>query len=110
MENPLQALKRLAAVTIEVAIVETETVFFSGYQHLAVCELFESNELNSDVSTWWVPNEKALAGMYRAGGFSHVETIVEAPKKSVSIISNIGRLWGSKPKMYRNRAVIHAYK
>ena len=109
MENPLQALKRLAAVTGEVAIIETEAVVFPGYQHLAVCEFFESNELNYDVSNWWVPNEKALAGMCRAAGFSRVETIV-GPKKSSSILSKISMLWGSKPKLYRYRAIIHAYK
>ncbi|HJQ37810.1 MAG TPA: DUF1698 domain-containing protein [Thermoanaerobaculia bacterium] len=74
MENPLESMKRVAAVTRELAVIETEAVRIPGYDHRAFVEFFESNELNGDVSNWWAPNERALAGMCRAAGFSRVET------------------------------------
>jgi tRNA (mo5U34)-methyltransferase len=125
MENPLEALKRVAAVTGEVAIIETEAVVFPGYEHLAVCEFFESNELNADVSNWWAPNEKALAGMCRAAGFKRVEIIVEPPgianskKSGASVLgflfeSSIAKKMGissqPKPQVERYRAIAHAWK
>ena len=125
MENPLEALKRVAAVTEEVAIIETEAVIFPGYEHLAVCEFFESNELNGDVSNWWAPNEKALIGMCRAAGFKRVEVIVSSPvkasakKSGASILdflfeSAIAKKMGisrqPKPQVERYRAIAHAWK
>jgi tRNA (mo5U34)-methyltransferase len=79
LENPLEAVRRLAAITKEVAIIETEAVVLPGLEHHAVCEFYESDELNADASNWWAPNEKALLGMCRAAGFRRVETIVGPP-------------------------------
>lgn len=125
MQNPLEALKRVAAVTGELAIIETEAVVFPGYEHLAVCEFFESNELNADVSNWWAPNEKALVGMCRAAGFKRVEIIVGSPvrvraKKMEASISyflsefpiskKLGLSWQPKPQVERYRAIAHAWK
>lgn len=125
MENPLEALKRVAAVTGEVVIIETEAVVFPGYEHLAVCEFFESNELHGDVSNWWAPNEKALIGLCRAAGFKRVEVIVEPPGRSNSkrsrtslldfllespIAKKIGISRQPKPQVERYRAIVHAWK
>src|SRR5258705_1956691 len=49
MENPLQAMKRVAAVTNGVAIIETEAASFPSLDQHALCEFFESDELNGDV-------------------------------------------------------------
>ncbi len=79
LENPLEAVRRLAAITKEVAIIETEAVVLPGLEHYAVCQFYESDELNADASNWWAPNEKALLGMCRAAGFKRVETISGPP-------------------------------
>jgi tRNA (mo5U34)-methyltransferase len=76
MQNPLESLKRLAAVTREMAVIETEAVAFPGYEQHGLCEFFEADELLGDSSNWWAPNEKALAGMCRAAGFGRVQTLV----------------------------------
>jgi tRNA (mo5U34)-methyltransferase len=125
MENPLEALKRVATVTKEVAIIETEAVVFPGYEHLAVCEFFESNELNADVSNWWAPNEKALVGMCRAAGFKRVEMIIGPPIRSNSnkagtsifnvlfespIAKKMGISLQPQPQVERYRAIAHAWK
>jgi len=122
MENPLQAMRRVAAVTKEQAIIETEAVLFPNFEHYALCEFFESNELNADVSNWWAPNEKALAGLCRAAGFRRVEIVVGAqapskslPKKVRSAVSAALRELSLRNKrtaqqVVRYRATAHAWK
>lgn len=121
MENPLEAVKRVAAVTREVAVVETEAVAFEGLEGRAVCEFFESNELNGDVSNWWAPNERALAGLCRAAGFARVEVVVTAPPFAPpapqtalgSLRHRVGRALHEQERKIepvRYRAVVHAYK
>lgn len=130
MENPFEALKRVAAVTKELAIVETEAVAFPVIEHHAVCEFFESNELQGDVSNWWAPNEKAVGGMCRAAGFRHVDTIVGLPRttsqtprlgsKLAQVKSSLRHLLPRSsnrqdhprpsPEVIRYRAFFHAWK
>lgn len=73
MRHPLLALERLAQVTGRLAVIETEFVAVTGFEHHALCEFYETNELAADVSNWWAPNLKALVGMCRAAGFTRVE-------------------------------------
>lgn len=100
IENPLEALKRVAKVTQELAIIETVATILPGCEHTALCEFFESNELNADISNWWAPNLKALQGMCRAAGFRRVKPMVVPPDEA------------SLPKQepHRYRAVVHAWK
>jgi tRNA (mo5U34)-methyltransferase len=100
MENPLQAMRRVAAVTKELAVIETEAAAFADLEHHGLCEFFESNELNGDVSNWWAPNEKALGGLCRAAGFRRVDSIVGPPLPADVRTSTV----------VRYRAVIHAWK
>lgn len=100
MENPLEAMKRVASVTKELAIIETEAVLFQGLEQHALCEFFPSNELNNDVSNWWAPNEKALAGLCRAAGFRRVESVVGPPLAPER----------DRPPVTRYRSVVHAWK
>lgn len=99
MENPLEPLRRLAAVTKEVAVIETEAIVVPGYEQHALCEFFESNELAYDVSNWWAPNHKALTGMCRAAGFRRVELLVDLPESL-----------GLPRAVHRFRAVAQAWK
>jgi tRNA (mo5U34)-methyltransferase len=118
MRHPLLALERLAAVTGEVALIETEAVEFPGYGRRAFCEFFEKDELNGDVSNWWAPNEKALAGLCRAAGFSRVEVIQGAPRQFSargmrSTAAGVFRRMQGRDRgalTVRYRAVVHAFK
>src|SRR6266480_2841742 len=47
IQNPFEALKRVAAVTGELAIIETEALAVPGYEDRALCEFFEGSELNN---------------------------------------------------------------
>lgn len=101
MENPFESLKRLATVTRELAIIETEAIVGPGYEHHAMCEFFEGAELNNDVSNWWAPNHKALAGMCRAAGFKRVELLVK--------LSDLSAMYRGQ-RLRRFRAIAHAWK
>ena len=68
MPDPVRALRRVAAVTREQAIIETEAMFLHGHPE-ALWRFFPSGELNHDRSNWWVPNINALMGLIGAAGF-----------------------------------------
>lgn len=78
LEDPLGALRRLARVTSELAIVETAAIHAGALDHLALCEFYEGAELNDDETNWWAPNGAALSGMCRAAGFADVELLTAA--------------------------------
>lgn len=73
LRDPLDALRRLALVTREVAIVETVATVVPGWEHHAFVEFFEGADLGEDPSNWWSPTARALHGMLRATGFSSIE-------------------------------------
>ena len=89
-------------MTGELAVVETAAVTLPGYEHAAVCEFYESNELNFDVSNWWAPNVKALEGLCRAAGFRRVEVVyrTEAARPPAQ----------AGGEVIRGRAIAHAWK
>jgi tRNA (mo5U34)-methyltransferase len=97
IQDPFAALRRLASVTGERAVIETAAATFRGLEDHAMCQFLEANELNHDVGNWWVPNRKGIEGMCRAAGFSRVEVLTPAPKDN-----------GAAVQVYR--AVAHAWK
>jgi tRNA (mo5U34)-methyltransferase len=76
MPNPVASLERVAAVTREVAIIETEAVVVPGHEDRAMCEFFETDELDGDPTNWWAPNIRALVALCKAAGFRKVDTSV----------------------------------
>lgn len=125
MEDPMAAMRRVWQVTRELAIIETEAVAIPGWEHEAVWQFFESDELANDPTIWFVPNEKALAGICRAVGFSRAEILVGAPPAVTPPAKDSLKRWPSlimrrraletsflEPSrdILRYRAVIHAWK
>jgi len=102
MENPLASLRRLASLTSDVALIETEAIAIPGYEHLELCEFYSSDQLNRDPTNWWAPNVKALEGMCRAAGFARFEVVYSSnPHPRVA--------WGSRT-LPHSRAMAHAWK
>jgi tRNA (mo5U34)-methyltransferase len=115
LRNPLDGLARLAAITREVAIVETHAILIPGREDRALCEFFDDSALNDDASNWWVPNEKALVGLCRAAGFRKVECVSEKPVEPTPRERNLSqRLRNKKYRKPRDpiyyRAIVHAWK
>jgi tRNA (mo5U34)-methyltransferase len=78
MTDPIGALRRVAAVTRQQAIIETEAMFLRGHPE-ALLRFFPDGELNHDRSNWWVPNLAALMGLVGAAGFSDAEVLAGEP-------------------------------
>lgn len=123
MQHPLLSLQRVAALTRGMAVIETEAMELPGIENRALCEFFEGVELNNDSSNWWAPNEKAVAGMCRAAGFSRVEVIVGSPLQTPARKTTKARLRSSVggvlrkvglrqelPEVVRYRAIVCAWK
>jgi len=113
MQDPFGCLKRLARVTRELAVIETAAVCVPGFEDRALCEFYESNELNADVSNWWAPSLTALLAMCRAAGFSRVEATSPEPRPGVRramVDAMRGALHIEPQKLIGYRAIVHAWK
>jgi tRNA (mo5U34)-methyltransferase len=88
LESPLEAMRRLRAVTAPggLAILETEAMEIPGSGDRAFCEFFPGRELNNDPSNWWAPNAKALEGLGKAAGFREVNVLTR-----LSPVARLGR-------------------
>jgi tRNA (mo5U34)-methyltransferase len=115
VQNPLGALRRVAALTKELAVIETHAILLPALEHRALCEFYPTNELSEDVTNWWGPNLKALEALCLAAGFKRVD-VVHVPERHRTFWYRLyHRLQyifpGSKsrrPRYYR--AVVHAWK
>lgn len=72
-KNPFYSLQKVADLCKEQLIVETLGVHLPGQEDRPVWEFFNADQVNKDSTTWWAPNEKGLADMLIATGFSQVE-------------------------------------
>ncbi len=70
--HPLVGLQRLREVTGELAIIESEMVYFPATEDLALTEFYPNDELAADHTNWWAPNMAALIGLTRYAGFREV--------------------------------------
>lgn len=78
MPDPLGALRRLRAVTSEVAVIETAGVEVDGREEAALWEFYGAGELHDDPSNWWAPNARALCSACLAAGFREAEVVGRA--------------------------------
>jgi tRNA (mo5U34)-methyltransferase len=110
MQEPFEALKRVARVTRELAVIETEAIHLEGYEEKALFEFYGSNELNGDVSNWWAPTEQGLRSMCLAAGFRDVRVLTH-PGAPSSAFSRIKReLSGSARTPHHYRLIVQALK
>jgi hypothetical protein len=103
MRHPLLALERLASVTGETLIIDTETVHYPTRQP-AVRYFVEGND-------WCAPNLPAVKSMLRDVGFSDVEVVhrYRLPRRLTRAAR--WRLRGERgfwTSANRGRAVVHA--
>jgi tRNA (mo5U34)-methyltransferase len=79
MADPLGALRRVAEVTSDLAVIETEAAVVPGYEDRPLLEFFPGAELNGDPTNWFVPNMAALIGLCTAAGFRLAESTLPVP-------------------------------
>ena len=111
MRHPLLALERLASVTRELLILETETdCMFSRRPKMA---FYPGVELAGDHTNWFGPNALAVEAMLRVVGFTRIERAWQS-----SIARRIARavkmkVQGGHPLVRgvgRDRMTFHAWK
>lgn len=79
LPDPLGALRRLAAMTGELAILETEAIVVPGHEDTPLWRLFPFAELDGDSSNWWAPNLAGLEGALKAAGFAEMRVTAGPP-------------------------------
>jgi tRNA (mo5U34)-methyltransferase len=87
--DPIRALQNLAALTREVAVVETH-LDLHGLERPAMV-FYPGTELNNDPTNWWGPNRQCVEALLRLVGF---ERVVYQPH----------------PLVKGARGIFHAYK
>jgi tRNA (mo5U34)-methyltransferase len=118
VEDPILALKRLAAVTGELLVVETAMDFVWTKRPAAA--FYPGKELGGDRTNWWGPNASAVIGMLKTAGFSDVELLGKRrlPSKLSHFLYNVGNVAHSRidakrhslrwSYVHTDRAVFHA--
>ena len=101
MEEPLEALKRLALVTRELAIIETASIYLPSHENLALFEFYAKDELNpGDPTNRFAPNLLGLQKACIQAGFKDVKVTSPYPPS----------LNNNNLQIVRPRLTIHAYK
>jgi tRNA (mo5U34)-methyltransferase len=72
MRDPVRAISRVAEVTTDLAVIETEAFTLAGNEDAALWEFYPDGELDGDRSNWWAPNERAAIGLCESAGFREV--------------------------------------
>ena len=112
LRHPFLALERVASVTRGLLIMET-VVDLVGFGRPAMA-FYPGQELNSDPTNWWGPNEPAVHGMLASLGFSEVATMTRAPRAAYRAARAVYHQLRGKNTLReafrQDRAVFHARK
>jgi tRNA (mo5U34)-methyltransferase len=111
LRHPFLALERVASVTEQMLILETEVDdMFVPWPSLA---FYPGRELNNDPTNWFGPNARAVEGMLHVLGFARVEAVWRSslPRRFARALKM--RAQGGHPfwrTFGRDRMTWHAYK
>lgn len=103
LEDPVAALRKLAAVTREVAVIETVVIDVPGYSRYPLATFYPNDELDADPTNWWSHTPKALTDLCLAAGFRRVEHNPPSWRARVKRAAAPGRI-------RHRRGIARAYK
>lgn len=78
LPDPLAGLRRLAALTRELAVVATPAVVVPGAELEPLVRFSRDGAFPVGASAWWLPTEHGLHHLCRAAGFKRVETVEQS--------------------------------
>lgn len=112
MRHPLLCLERVASVTKNMLILETEVDLLRvGRPAMA---FYESSELNKDNTNWCGPNLSCVTAMLRTAGFDSAATHSKVPSLPYRVLRAVYRKLRSGKRFLheidRERVVFHARK
>jgi FkbM family methyltransferase len=99
MRDPFGALRRLALVTAEMAIIESAAILLPGQEDRVLCEFSSDDQANRESTNSWAPSLIAIHGLLKAAGFAESETVKGPPAQLARESAPLGY-----------RAVVHAFK
>lgn len=111
LRDPLTALERIAAVTGERLILETETSL--TWLRRPATELYAGGRLNQDGTNYYAPNPSALQAMLRMVGFARTEVVSRTPavrRVQRAVRRRITKHIPVRESFRSQRIVIHAWK
>jgi hypothetical protein len=91
-------MRRVAQVTRELAVIESQAIVVAGAEQHALLEFFPGAELNDDPSNWFVPNVAAVRALCAAAGFASSAAVVAPPEPAA----------GAPDVTEHYRAIVHA--
>lgn len=104
LKYPLMALEKIAEVTKELIIVESE--YFRSLIKLALLRYAEGDSYNQDPTNQFIPNTACIKGMLKDVGFRKIEVIYRTPFNWKELIRAVLNL-----NLYtRGRIILKAYK
>jgi len=120
LEDPLLALKRVAALTNELLVVET--LVDMTWTKRPAAAFYPTTELGGDETNWWGPNPAAVLSLLKAAGFRDARMVGRRSvvSKLGHFLRNVGNVAHSRVAPGRiplhwnyvqtDRAVFHAYR
>jgi tRNA (mo5U34)-methyltransferase len=75
LSDPEAALERMAAVTGELCVVETELIRIAGLDELSLMRFLPDSKLGDDPTNHWAPNVRCVERMCLRAGFRRVELV-----------------------------------
>jgi len=110
LRDPISALERVASVTDDLLIVETELRL--DWLPWSAARLYPGAELNADGTNWWAMNSRALGGVLKENGFRRIEVVWRSSQLRRAARVARHRLRHGVPLAQQSsrRVVIHAHK
>lgn len=75
LKHPMLALEKIASVTKEYAIIESEILPSEIDETQLISQLYPEDGLGKDTTNWWVPTYDTFVETTRAAGFPNVEKV-----------------------------------
>jgi tRNA (mo5U34)-methyltransferase len=108
LPDPLPILERVASVTAERLIVETQADLL--WLRRPAMAYYPGSELSHDESNWWAPNLPLLRALLRSHGFPAVELVSRRSLPYRAARSIRWRLKGEPILAQQDRLVVHGLR
>lgn len=109
LKNPLEVLKRVAAVTSELLILETHVDLRVG-NDLPAAVFYPGTELQGDCTNWWGPNSKCLEAMLRTVGFERIRFFTASGPAADGVTAEHAGASLFAPGVHYDRLVAHCHR
>lgn len=86
LKHPLYGLEQIYNKMADKGVLYLKTYFYEDIRlknlrfdlsDRALCQFFESDELNHDITNWWAPNKRCLEAMLRSVGFKGIKMLAK---------------------------------